>query len=130
MKIDWTCRSRWTTAWCSAPTCSVPRRTVAIRRFFLWPYGKGLAFQEGYKTVEIMARDYPDGSRAAATGTPTGKWSIRKSGAGRLRCVRVDSRGAGRSPGYLCHNNARETRDIHLCVEWRRRKPGAAEKSA
>ena len=25
------------------------------------PYGKGLAFQEGYKTAwEIMARDYPD----------------------------------------------------------------------
>ena len=23
-------------------------------------------------------------------------------------CVRVDSRGAGRSPGYLAHNNARE----------------------
>jgi len=32
--------------------------------------------------------------------------------------VRVDSRGAGRSPGTLCHNNARETRDIHLCIEW------------
>jgi uncharacterized protein len=33
-------------------------------------------------------------------------------------CIRIDSRGAGRSPGYLCHNNARETRDIHLCIEW------------
>jgi len=33
-------------------------------------------------------------------------------------CVRVDSRGAGALAGYLCHNNARETRDIHLCVEW------------
>src|SRR3970040_2420253 len=27
-------------------------------------------------------------------------------------CVRVDSRGAGRSPGYLSHNNARENRDF------------------
>jgi len=33
-------------------------------------------------------------------------------------CVRVDSRGAGRSPGYLCHNSARETNDIYQCIEW------------
>ncbi|MGQ0655284.1 MAG: CocE/NonD family hydrolase [Betaproteobacteria bacterium] len=33
-------------------------------------------------------------------------------------CVRVDSRGAGRSPGTLCHNNACETQDIYECVEW------------
>jgi len=33
-------------------------------------------------------------------------------------CVRVDRR-ARTLAGYLCHNNARETRDIHLCIEWR-----------
>jgi predicted acyl esterase len=37
--------------------------------------------------------------------------------------VRVDSRGAGRSPGYLCHNNARETRDIYHCIEWAAAQP-------
>ncbi|MEY4443117.1 MAG: hypothetical protein RL442_2117 [Pseudomonadota bacterium] len=33
-------------------------------------------------------------------------------------CIRVDSRGAGRSPGYLCHNNDREQKDYHDCIEW------------
>jgi predicted acyl esterase len=33
-------------------------------------------------------------------------------------CIRIDSRGAGRSPGFMDHNNARETKDIHLCIEW------------
>ena len=45
------------------------------------PYGKGLAFQEGYKTAwEIMARDYPDAVAGSRTNTPTGKWSIPKNG--------------------------------------------------
>ena len=84
------------------------------------PYGKGLAFQEGYKTAwEIMARENPD----AVSGTTNryANWEVvdpEKWVPDGYACVRVDSRGAGRSPGYLCHNNARETRDIHLCVEW------------
>jgi predicted acyl esterase len=28
-------------------------------------------------------------------------------------CIRIDSRGAGRSPGFMDHNNARETKEIH-----------------
>jgi hypothetical protein len=32
--------------------------------------------------------------------------------------VRVDSRGAGRSPGHLDIFSARETRDYYLCIEW------------
>jgi predicted acyl esterase len=32
--------------------------------------------------------------------------------------VRVDSRGAGRSPGFLDVWSPRETRDLYLCVEW------------
>ena len=43
-------------------------------------------------------------------------------------CIRVDSRGAGRSPGYLQHNNARETRDIHLCIEWAASQPWSSGK--
>jgi predicted acyl esterase len=38
-------------------------------------------------------------------------------------CVRVDSRGAGRSPGYLDHNNARENRDFYNCIEWAAAQP-------
>ena len=33
-------------------------------------------------------------------------------------CVRVDSRGAGRSPGLLDVWSARETQDLYQCVEW------------
>jgi putative CocE/NonD family hydrolase len=43
-------------------------------------------------------------------------------------CIRVDSRGAGRSPGYLCHNNARENRDYHLCIEWAAQQPWSSGK--
>jgi uncharacterized protein len=33
-------------------------------------------------------------------------------------CVRVDSRGAGRSPGHIGHFSPRETRDLYECIEW------------
>jgi predicted acyl esterase len=33
-------------------------------------------------------------------------------------CVRVDSRGAGRSPGYIDHFSPRETQDFYECIEW------------
>jgi len=84
------------------------------------PYGKGLAFQDGYKTAwEIMARENPDA--VSGTSSRYANWEVvdpEKWVPDGYVCLRVDSRGAGRSPGYLCHNNARETRDIHLCVEW------------
>ena len=33
-------------------------------------------------------------------------------------CVRVDSRGAGCSPGYIDHWSPRETKDFYDCIEW------------
>jgi predicted acyl esterase len=84
------------------------------------PYGKGLAFQEGYKTAwEIMARDYPDA--VAGSSNKYQNWEVadpEKWVPDGYACVRVDSRGAGRSPGYLNHNNARENRDFYNCIEW------------
>jgi uncharacterized protein len=84
------------------------------------PYGKGLAFQDGYRTAwDIMARDYPDA--VAGSSNKYANWETvdpEKWVPDGFACVRVDSRGAGRSPGFLCHNNARETRDIYLCIEW------------
>jgi len=84
------------------------------------PYGKGLAFQEGYKTAwDIMARDYPDA--VANSSNRYQNWEVvdpEKWVPEGYVCIRVDSRGAGRSPGYLCHNNKRETRDIYECIEW------------
>ena len=84
------------------------------------PYGKGLAFQEGYKTAwDIMARENPDA--LAGSTNQYQNWEVvdpEKWVPDGYVCIRVDSRGAGRSPGYLAHNNARETRDFHLCIEW------------
>jgi predicted acyl esterase len=94
------------------------------------PYGKGLAFQDGYKTAwEIMARDYPD----AVSGSTNQyqNWEVvdpEKWVADGYACVRVDSRGAGRSPGYLDHNNARENRDFHDCIEWAAAQPWCSGK--
>jgi predicted acyl esterase len=84
------------------------------------PYGKGLAFQEGYKTAwDLMARENPDA--LAGSSNKYQNWEVvdpEKWVPEGYACIRVDSRGAGRSPGYLCHNDARETRDIHACIEW------------
>ena len=94
------------------------------------PYGKGLAFQEGYKTAwDIMARDYPDA--VAGSSNRYQNWEVvdpEKWVPDGYVCVRVDSRGAGRSPGYLCHNNARETRDLYECVEWAAAQPWCSAK--
>jgi uncharacterized protein len=95
-----------------------PGRYPAILSY--GPYGKGLAFQDGYKTAwEIMAREHPD----AITGTSNQyqNWEVvdpEKWVPDGYVCVRVDSRGAGRSPGYLNHNSMRENRDFYLCIEW------------
>jgi len=94
------------------------------------PYGKGLAFQEGYKTAwEIMCRENPD----AVSGTTNqhANWEVvdpEKWVPDGYVCVRVDSRGAGRSPGYLDHNNARENRDFYNCIEWAAAQPWCSGK--
>ncbi|MDP2238571.1 MAG: CocE/NonD family hydrolase [Burkholderiales bacterium] len=94
------------------------------------PYGKGLAFQEGYKTAwEIMSRQNPDA--LAGSTNQYQSWEVvdpEKWVPDGYVCVRIDSRGAGRSPGYLCHNNARETRDLHLSIEWAAAQPWCSGK--
>ncbi|MDQ5847740.1 MAG: CocE/NonD family hydrolase [Pseudomonadota bacterium] len=94
------------------------------------PYGKGLAFQEGYQTAwDIMARENPDA--LAGSSNKYQNWEVidpEKWVPEGYACIRVDSRGAGRSPGTLCHNNARETRDIHECIEWAAVQPWCSGK--
>ena len=84
------------------------------------PYGKGLAFQDGYKTAwEIMCRENPDA--VSGTSNKYQNWEVvdpEKWVPDGYAIVRVDSRGAGRSPGFLAHNNARENRDFAACIEW------------
>jgi len=53
------------------------------------------------------------------TSTRAGRSSIRRSGSRRIRLRAViDSRGAGRSPGYIDPFSPRETKDFYLCIEW------------
>src|SRR5688500_13973421 len=89
------------------------------------PNGKGLAFQEGYKTAwEIMVKENPDA--VSGTSNRYQNWEVadpEKWVPDGYACVRVDSRGAGRSPGYLDHNNARENKDFHDCIEWTAAQP-------
>jgi uncharacterized protein len=94
------------------------------------PYGKGLAFQDGYRTAwEIMARDHPDALEGSTNQYQC--WEVvdpEKWVPDGYACVRVDSRGAGRSPGYLDHNGARENRDLYLCIEWAAAQPWCSGK--
>jgi hypothetical protein len=88
-------------------------------------YGKYLAFQDGYVTCwENMAAEHPD-----VTAGSTNKyqnWEVadpEKWVPDGYAVVRVDSRGSGRSPGYVDHFSPRETRDLYLCIEWASQQP-------
>ena len=94
------------------------------------PYGKGLAFQDGYKTAwEIMCKENPDA--VSGTSNKYQSWEVvdpEKWVPDGYAVVRVDSRGAGRSPGYLAHNNKRENDDFHQCIEWAAVQPWCSGK--
>ncbi|MFL9826684.1 CocE/NonD family hydrolase [Rhodoplanes sp. SY1] len=94
------------------------------------PYGKGLAFQEGYKTAwEIMARDYPDALEGSTNKYQS--WEVpdpEKWVPDGYACVRIDSRGAGRSEGFLSVHSPRETRDLYDCIEWVAAQPWCSGK--
>src|SRR3989475_8633187 len=94
------------------------------------PHAKGLAFQDGYPSAwQRMVAAHPDVACGATNKYQN--WEVvdpEKWVPDGYACVRVDSRGAGRSPGYICHNNARGTRDIHRCVEWAAAQPWCSGK--
>jgi len=84
------------------------------------PYAKGLAFQEGYPSAwQRMVSEHPD--VAYGSTNQYQNWEVvdpEKWVPDGYACVRVDSRGAGRSPGYIDHFSPRETKDFYLCIEW------------
>lgn len=89
------------------------------------PYGKGLAFQDGYGSAwDIMVREHPDVARGSTNDYQN--WEVadpEKWVPHGYVCVRVDSRGAGRSPGRIDHFSPRETRDLYECIEWAGQQP-------
>jgi len=84
------------------------------------PYGKGLSFQEGYSSAwEKLVTSHPEVAEGSSNRFQS--WEVadpeRWVPLG-YACVRVDSRGTGRSPGYLDHFSERETQDFFDCIEW------------
>lgn len=84
------------------------------------PYAKGLAFQDGYPSAwQRMVAEHPDVAHGSSNGYQS--WEVvdpEKWVRDGYACVRVDSRGAGRSPGNIDPFSPRETRDFYLCIEW------------
>lgn len=89
------------------------------------PYAKGLSFQEGYKShwarLIKAAPEVLEGSTNRYQN-----WELvdpEKWVPDGYVCVRVDSRGAGRSPGFLDVWSALEAQDLYDCVEWAGTQP-------
>lgn len=84
------------------------------------PYAKGLAFQEGYPSAwNAMVAKHPDVAYGSTNKYQS--WEVldpEKWVHEGYVVVRVDSRGCGRSPGYVDHFSPRETQDFYECIEW------------
>ncbi|HEV2358750.1 MAG TPA: CocE/NonD family hydrolase [bacterium] len=89
------------------------------------PYAKGLPFQQGYPDQwNRLVEQHPDvlhgsSGRYQSWETPDPEKWVPDG----YVCVRVDSRGAGRSPGFLDPFSPRETRDLYDCIEWAGAQP-------
>ncbi len=94
------------------------------------PYAKGLAFQDGYPSAwNLMAEKHPDVT--AGSTNQYQNWEVvdpEKWVPDGYVCVRVDSRGAGRSPGFLDPWSPRETQDLAQCIEWAGTQPWSTGK--
>jgi len=84
------------------------------------PYAKGLSFQEGYKSNWArLVKAAPEVLEGSSNNYQC--WELvdpEKWVPDGYACVRVDSRGAGRSPGVIDIWSPREARDLYHCIEW------------
>ncbi len=89
------------------------------------PYGKNLPFQVGYRHQwRIMVRNFPEVAEGSTCRYQN--WEVpdpEKWVPEGYVCVRVDSRGAGRSPGVLDIFSPREMQDMYACIEWAAAQP-------
>jgi predicted acyl esterase len=88
-------------------------------------YAKGLSFQEGYPLQwEKMVTDHPEILQGSTNKyqnwevTDPERWLPHG-----YAVVRVDSRGAGWSPGFMDCNSPREIDDLYQCIEWAGTQP-------
>jgi uncharacterized protein len=89
------------------------------------PYAKGLSFQEGYRgNWARLIKAAPEVLEASSNKYQN--WELvdpEKWVPDGYACVRVDSRGAGNSPGRLDVWSPREAQDLYLCIEWAGTRP-------
>ncbi|HZA49688.1 MAG TPA: CocE/NonD family hydrolase [Myxococcaceae bacterium] len=94
------------------------------------PYGKSLHFEDLYGDQwRRMIEQHPD--VPAGSTNKYQNWEVvdpEKWVPDGYAIVRVDSRGAGRSPGYLDVWSAREAQDISQCIEWAAAQPWSTGK--
>jgi predicted acyl esterase len=94
------------------------------------PYGKWLHFEDLYTDQwRRMAEQHPD--VVAGSTNRYQNWEVvdpEKWVPDGYACVRVDSRGAGRSPGELDLWSAREAQDLYACIEWAAQQPWSTGK--
>ena len=83
-------------------------------------YAKGLSYQEGYPHQwQKMVEDYPEILEGSTNKyqnwevTDPERWVPHG-----YVVIRVDSRGAGWSPGFMSPNSKREIDDLYQCIEW------------
>jgi len=88
-------------------------------------YAKGLAYQEGYPHQwKKMVEDHPEILEGSTNKyqnwevTDPERWVPHG-----YVVIRVDSRGAGWSPGVMDCNSTREIDDLYQCIEWAGTQP-------
>ena len=109
------------TASSCAPTCSARWQTENIRSFSATvPMPRACRFRKAYKgNWARLVKAAPE--VLAGSSNKYQNWELvdpEKWVPDGYAIVRVDSRGAGRSPGFLDVWSPREARDLYDCVEW------------
>ena len=94
------------------------------------PYGKYLHFEDLYETCWTrMVEQHPD--VPAGSTNKYQNWEVvdpEKWVPDGYAVVRVDSRGAGRSPGHMDIWSAREAKDFYHSIEWAAEQPWSSGK--
>ena len=108
-----------------------PRTTTHVPILMtLGPYGKGVPYRDGFAPqwnwlISTFPKILPGSSREFMVWETVDPeiWVARG-----YACIRVDSRGAGRSPGYLDILSPRETKDYYHAIEWAGTQPWTSGK--
>ena len=88
-------------------------------------YGKGVAYQQGYPMQwEKMVTDHPEILKMSSNKYQNWETTDPECWVPHgYAIVRIDSRGAGWSPGFMDPGSPRETEDLYQCIEWAGTQP-------